>query len=115
MGLKDDFKTFTENLRPTNIEDMEKTVGEIAKKLNKHYYSLIGDEKSNMYIVGSVGRTTAIKGVSDLDIIFNLPNDVYKKYNSYVSGGQSALLQEVKMYLRKGIAIQILVVMDKLL
>ena len=101
MGLKDDFKTFTENLRPTNIEDMEKTVGEIAKKLNKHYYSLIGDEKSNMYIVGSVGRTTAIKGVSDLDIIFNLPNDVYKKYNSYVSGGQSALLQEVKNVLKE--------------
>ena len=73
MSLKDDFQTFINNLKPTNIGDMETTVGEIAKKLNNYYYDLTGDTSSHMYIVGSIGRTTAINGVSDLDILFDLP------------------------------------------
>ena len=100
MSLKDDFQTFINNLEPTNISDMETTVGEIAKKLNNYYYNLTGDTSSHMYIVGSVGRTTAIKGVSDLDIIFDLPNSKYKQYDDYESNGQSALLQEVKNVLK---------------
>lgn len=100
MSLKDDFKIFIENLEPTNINDMKTTVGEIAKKLNNYYYDLIGDTSSHMYIVGSVGRTTAIKGVSDLDILFDLPSSVYKKYDNYESNGQSSLLQEVKNVLK---------------
>lgn len=100
MSLKDDFQTFINNLEPTNISDMETTVGEIAKKLNNYYYGLTGDTSSNMYIVGSIGRTTAIKGVSDLDILFNLPNSTYKQYDDYESNGQSALLQEVKNVLK---------------
>lgn len=75
---------------------MEKTTGEIAKKLNKHYYDLTGDTISHMYIVGSVGRQTAIKGSSDLDILFDLPQETFKKFDGYSSNGQSALLQEVK-------------------
>ncbi|MCH1959713.1 nucleotide-binding domain-containing protein [Romboutsia hominis] len=100
MGLKGDFQTFINNLEPTNITDMETKVGEIAKKLNNYYYNLTGDTTSHMYIVGSVGRTTSIKGVSDLDILFDLPNEVYKKYDAYESNGQSALLQEVKNVLK---------------
>lgn len=96
MGIKDDFETFIENLQQTNISDMNVSVGEIAKKLNNHYYNLEGDKESHIYIVGSVGRETAIKGVSDLDLIFDLPNETYKKFDNYKSNGQSALLQEVK-------------------
>ena len=100
MSLKDDFQTFINNLKPTNIDDMETTVGEIAKKLNSYYYNLTADTSSHMYIVGSIGRTTAIKGVSDLDILFDLPNSVYRKYDDYESNGQSSLLQEVKNVLK---------------
>lgn len=101
MSLEDDFQIFINNLEPTNITAMETTVGEIAKKLNNHYYDLTGDTTSHMYIVGSVGRTTSIKGVSDLDILFDLPNEVYKKYDDYESKGQSSLLQEVRSVLEK--------------
>lgn len=80
---------------------MEKTAGEIAKKLNKHYYELDSDTSSHLYIVGSVGRQTAIKGSSDLDILFDLPQSVYTKYNNYTSNGQSALLQDVKAVLQE--------------
>ncbi|MGE5626725.1 MAG: nucleotide-binding domain-containing protein [Solirubrobacterales bacterium] len=101
MSIKDDFETFVNNLKPDNISDMEKTVGEIAKKLNKNYYNLDSDSSSNMYIVGSVGRETSIKGVSDLDILFDLPNEVFKKFDAYKESGQSSLLQEVKGVLQE--------------
>ncbi len=78
---------------------MVKTAGEIAKKLNKHYYDVEGDSASHIFIVGSVGRHTAIKGSSDLDIIFDLPISVYHQYNNYTSNGQSALIQDVKSVL----------------
>lgn len=101
MSLEDDFQKFITNLEPTNISAMETTVGEIAKKLNSYYYELTSDNTSHMYVVGSVGRTTSIKGVSDLDILFDLPNEVYKQYDNYESNGQSALLQEIKSVLKK--------------
>jgi hypothetical protein len=101
MALADDFKTFVEALTPDDIETMKTTVGEIAKKLNNNYYNLVGEKSEHMYIVGSIGRGTAIKGVSDLDLLFNLPSTVYSKYNAYESNGQSALLQEVKNVLKE--------------
>lgn len=101
MSIKDDFKTFCENIQPITITSMETRVGDIAKKLNKSYYDLESDAYTHMYIVGSVGRETAIKGVSDLDIIFDLPNETYKKFDDYESNGQSALLQEVKSRLKE--------------
>lgn len=101
MELKSNFETFINNLIPDKITEMQTTVGEIAKKLNNNYYNLVGDNESNMYIVGSVGRGTSIKGVSDLDIIFDLPSDKYKQYDEYSGNGQSALLQEVKKVLKE--------------
>ncbi|WP_289184277.1 nucleotidyltransferase domain-containing protein, partial [uncultured Parasutterella sp.] len=65
---------FVERLIPDKLEEMNTTIGEIAKKLNKEYYNLDKEDKEHMYVVGSVGRGTAIKGVSDLDLIFDLLN-----------------------------------------
>ena len=98
MALSDDFESFMKELVPDKLEAMKTTTGEMAKKLNKNYYDLDGNTSEHMYIVGSVGRGTSIKGVSDLDLLFDLPNDIYKKYDNYGenSNGQSMLLQEVK-------------------
>lgn len=101
MSLENDFETFIGNLEPTNIGEMETTVGEIAKKLNKNYYDVEGDKTSHVYIVGSIGRETAIKGVSDLDILFDLPDEVFKKFDAYKEKKQSSLLQEVKNVLKE--------------
>ena len=101
MGLIKDFETFCSNIQLDNIADMKKTTGEIAKKLNKTYYSLDSETKSHMYIVGSVGRNTAISGSSDLDVIFDLPASVYSRYDAYEGNGQSALLQDVKKVLQE--------------
>ena len=96
MALADDFKSFCGELLLDNLEEMQKTAGEITKKLNSKYYNFSDEKSEHLYIVGSVGRETAVKNNSDLDIIFDLPNSVYQKYNAYASNGQSALLQEVK-------------------
>lgn len=63
-------------------------------------YNLDSDKTSHMYIVGSVGRETAIKGVSDLDILFDLPVEVFKRFDAYKEKKQSSLLQEVKNVLK---------------
>ena len=65
------------------------------------YYNLTDEKEEHMYIVGSVGRNTAISGNSDLDILFDLPESVYKKYDDYEGNGQSALLQDVKKVLKE--------------
>ena len=57
--LKEDFQTFFSNIQLNNLEEMNITIKEITKKLNKYYYD-IENEEEHMYIVGSVGRGTAI-------------------------------------------------------
>lgn len=69
------FDVLCSNIELDNLDDMEKSAKSIAKKLNSAYYDIDGDETSHLYIVGSVGRKTAIKGSSDLDILFDLPID----------------------------------------
>ena len=100
MSLSNDFESFCNDLA-LDTTDMETSCGEIAKKLNSHYYDLAGEKSEHLYIVGSVGRKTAIAKTSDLDMIFDLPLSVYEKYNAYESNGQSALLQDVKEVLKE--------------
>ncbi|MDR1008087.1 MAG: hypothetical protein LBL65_05945 [Campylobacteraceae bacterium] len=100
LALSDDFKNFCDDLC-LDTTDMETTCGEITKKLNSCYYGLANEKAEHIYIVGSVGRKTAIVKTSDLDVIFDLPISMYSKYNAYESNGQSALLQEVKEVLKE--------------
>lgn len=97
MGLSNDFKEFCNDIQITDDESDKwiKRLEEIGKRLNKRYYDSISS-RNHMIIVGSIGRETAIHGVSDWDCIFSLPQDVFDKFDSYDSNGQSALLQEIK-------------------
>lgn len=99
MAIADDFKKFCKAIRLQD-EEMKTSAGEIAKKLNKYYYDLDGEKFENMYIVGSVGRSTATKNSSDLDLLFRLPYSEYLKYNSRTENGQSDLLQDLKNILK---------------
>jgi hypothetical protein len=67
----------------------------ITKQLNKDFWNTDSDTSHSLY-VGSYGRDTAAKGVSDLDVAFILPVALYHQYNNHVGNGQSALLQAVK-------------------
>ena len=59
------FDVLCSNLELDNFTEMEKSAKTIAKKLNSVYYGEDSDDTSHLYIVGSVGRKTAIKGSSD--------------------------------------------------
>ncbi|GAA3762899.1 nucleotidyltransferase [Microbacterium kribbense] len=53
---------------------------EITKALNKDFYDKTGSTEHKL-MVGSFGRHTAIKGVSDLDMIYILPPGIRKDYD----------------------------------
>lgn len=100
MNTSDVFKEFLGNLVIPNKEDISAKYNSITQRLNKDFWNS-ESEIDNSLQVGSYGRKTAVKGVSDLDMIFELSDDDFKKYDSYESNGQSALLQDVKKSILK--------------
>ncbi|WP_299568801.1 nucleotidyltransferase domain-containing protein [uncultured Pedobacter sp.] len=100
MSIESSFETFFNNLLVDNEDSIFQKIKRIVKALNKDLYAIDSDEE-NSYIVGSFGRDTAIKGVSDLDVIFSLPGELYNQYNNYSGNGQSALLQKIRGIVQK--------------
>lgn len=100
MGLADWFNKFHSNLKITDGGTISLRYNNITKRLNTDFWNTTSETAHSIY-VGSYGRNTAIQGMSDLDMIFQLPYSIYEKYNNYSSNGQSALLQEVKRSIEK--------------
>lgn len=98
--LADSFKTFITGLSVDNFEDIEGRFKRITKRLNDAFWD-IDRNIEHSYMVGSVGRETAISGVSDLDMLFVLPKDLKQQYEQYDGNGQSKLLQRVKAEIKK--------------
>lgn len=98
MLAKDEFPNFLDNLVLKKEEEMLTTYKGVVTKLNQVYWESDSD-KDNARQVGSYGRATAIDGISDLDMLFNLPNDLFEQYDEHEGNGQSALLQNVRMAL----------------
>lgn len=100
MGVEEDFKTFCSNLTIDNTLHISVRYKQITRRLNQDFWDSCSDTDHRLYF-GSYGRGTAIRGSSDLDMIFTLPTKYYQQYNSYTSNGQSALLQDVKKSLKQ--------------
>lgn len=92
MTVAEMFEQFLNNLTINNREEISDRYGEITCCLNKKYRDT-GSKTANSLQVGSYGRDTAIKGVSDLDMIYIMPNSEWDRFKD---ARQSALLQEVK-------------------
>ena len=71
----------------------------MTSQLNKDFWDTDSDTSHSLY-VGSYGRNTAIH-VSDVDMLFRLPYEVYQQYDTYSGNGQSALLQIIKNSIEK--------------
>lgn len=97
MSVTDNFQNFCNNLLIN--EDKRETISSrydtICKRLNKDFWNMDNTNHGGKYI-GSFGRKTANSYVSDIDMLFEMPLSIYNKYNTYISNGQSALLQAVK-------------------
>lgn len=100
MGLAEWFCGFCSNLTVKDGGTILTRYRNITKRLNTDFWDSSSDTSHSLY-VGSYGRNTATQGLSDLDMIFQLPYSEYQKYNSYLGNGQSALLQAVKRSIEK--------------
>jgi len=100
MGLANWFSTFCDNLKIQDGGTISTRYHNITKRLNTDFWDTTSVTAHSLY-VGSYGRNTAIKTISDLDIIFQLPYAIYDKYNKYTGNGQSALLQVIKTSIEK--------------
>ena len=101
MSVSDYFNNFCDNLRMQNntVETIQKRYHQIVKRINLDYYDSDSNSNHGLY-VGSYGRGTEI-WTSDIDMIVQLPDSTYSKFNAYKGNGQSSLLQEVKGVLQK--------------
>ncbi|MCR3918864.1 nucleotide-binding domain-containing protein [Bacillus licheniformis] len=99
--LGEKFEEFVDGLQIASIEEETKRVKEITKRLNKSFRDLDNEEIENSHIVGSLGRDTAIKTFSDVDMLYVLPKELKNQYDEYEGNGQSKLLQKVKQEIKK--------------
>lgn len=100
MGLGDWFSTFNSNLQIQDGGSISSRYKNITRRLNLDFWDTSSDTAHSLY-VGSYGRNTAIGGISDLDVVMQLPYAVYEQHNAHIGNGQSALLQKVKTSVEK--------------
>jgi hypothetical protein len=90
-SISDSFKSFLSNLTVDNHETIELRYGEITRALNQEFRTT-ESKTANSLQVGSYGRWTAIKGISDLDMLYIMPASAW---DTYKDGGQYKLLSKV--------------------
>ena len=95
MNTSDTFKQFVLNIKI--LEEKADTIsyryGRITKALNLKHRGT-DSKTANTLQVGSYGRYTGIKGISDLDMLYIMP---YSKWSDYdICGGQTQLLNDTK-------------------
>jgi hypothetical protein len=95
MNTSTVFNDFLANLIIQNKSEISNRYEYITRALNKWAYDHESTTENSLQ-VGSYGRKTAINGVSDLDMLFILPNALFSRYDSHSNNGQSALLQDVR-------------------
>lgn len=92
MSIAEMFQQFLDNLKIDNDATISLRYGEITACLNKKFRDT-ESKTANSLQVGSYGRWTGIKSISDLDMLYIMPAS---KWDDYKSGGQSKLLTDTK-------------------
>ena len=92
MSVSDMFKTFLDNIKVERSAQFSQRYGEITKSLNQALRNTDSNTDNSLQ-VGSYGRYTGIKGISDLDMLYIMPK---AKWNDYKDNKQSKLLTDVK-------------------
>ncbi|WP_206240460.1 SMODS domain-containing nucleotidyltransferase [Novosphingobium terrae] len=102
MGIGEAFAAFKDgyNIGAEKMSNISYRYRRITRQLNTDFWNTTSESAHSLY-VGSYGRDTAARGLSDLDIGFVLPNTLYHQYHAYLGNGQSALLQAVKKSIQK--------------
>jgi len=96
LSIAETFKQFLSNLAVDNAQTISNRYGEITCALNKKFRDT-ESKTANTLQVGSYGRHTAIKGISDLDMLYIMPKG---EWDNYKNGGQSKLLSDAANAIR---------------
>lgn len=91
MTTSQAFDKFLANIKVDNYDIISSRYKEITKKLNKNFRDT-ESETDNCLQVGSYGRYTGIKGISDLDMLYIMPATKWDDYKD----SPSKLLREVR-------------------
>lgn len=81
MGLADWFSTFCANIQIRDGGTISTRYKAITQRLNTDFWTTTSDTAHSLY-VGSYGRGTAIDGLSDLDMLSQLPYSVYEQHDN---------------------------------
>jgi hypothetical protein len=91
------FSEFINNLVIKDNEIISLRYGELTAALNKQFRNT-ESKTDNTLQVGSFGRKTGIKGISDLDMLYVMPKS---KWEEYKTGKQLQLLKDVRDAIHK--------------
>lgn len=101
MSVANRFEVFHGNIRLTETQrqngaDRRRSV---VGALNRHYRGITSETENSMF-VGSRGKYTSIRPPRDVDVLYDLPYEVYERFEGRLGNKQSQLLQEVKTVLQ---------------
>ena len=94
MSISQMFEEFIQNLAISNREEISKRYGELTRALNMQFRNGNESRIENTLQVGSLGRESGIKDISDLDMLYIMPKSSWDIYNK--QDGQSKLLSDTK-------------------
>ena len=92
MSVSEMFQQFLSNIAIDNADQISLRYEEITASLNKKFRDT-ESKTANSLQVGSYGRWTGIKSISDLDMLYIMPKG---KWDNYKDGKQSQLLTDTK-------------------
>jgi len=94
MSISQMFEEFIRNLAISNREEISKRYGELTRALNMQFRNGNESRTENSLQVGSLGRESGIKDISDLDMLYIMPKSSWNIYNK--QNGQRELLSDAR-------------------
>lgn len=92
--MVDRIRKYGETISLDTRQRISKRYHAVTRAINKEFWNSISDTLHSLY-VGSYGRNTAID-TSDIDILVELPGNLFDRYNNLIGNSQSRLLQAVR-------------------
>lgn len=99
MSIEYLFKTFINNLAVKNRSEISDRYNEITRVLNNDFRNS-NSKTDNCLQIGSFGRNTAIDGISDLDMLYVLPDNLFRDYTNNENGPRR-ILEKVSETIKK--------------
>lgn len=82
MTVYRDFSLFLDNLKIKNKDTISSRYGSITKNLNEKFRDLVNDKTNYSLQAGSYGRYSGIHGISDLDMLYIIPPNLWATYRN---------------------------------